>query len=144
MGDYIQESVILKIVSEAMAVKDLALVPGKRILYRGTNDAGETVLLCMPRAKRQDRGFYWVDLTAKQVDLLSEAAQACVVFRLEGRCLLLTRWETLRAHLTTSCMRYSHREGEHWKLHLYPDRIEVCGGSSIVEGLAFYRAGDAQ
>ena len=117
---------------------DLSLISGKRIMYEGAN--GESVALCTPSASLQQNPSgeweWWADITEVQYQLLNSYDRALVIFRLQGQTLLVCEWDKLRNYLTANCMVFNTSEGNHWKLHIYGNRIEVQGGNDISVNLS--------
>ena len=111
---------------------ELTQVPRKKVMYEGRLRNGDTIILCTPQAKRQPKGFYWVDITEVQYNLLSSYDHATVVFRLEGNRLTRCNWANLKTYLTRSCMKNNANEGNHWKLYIHKDKIEILGNPRAI------------
>lgn len=110
----------------------LVQVPGKKIMYHGTNRRGESVIMCTPQAKKQPQGFYWTDITEVQYRLLDSYDRAIILFRLQGNRLTMCEWSSIRRYLTQGAMKYNANEGNHWKLNIYSDRIKITGNPNEV------------
>ena len=132
MGDYLT---INEAVAEASKSAGCVLtqVPGKKIMFHGRMRNGESVIMCTPQAKRQPQGFYWTDITEVQYNLLNSYDNATVVFRLEGNHLVMWDWRGLKNSLTKNCMKYNAKEGNHWKLYIYDDRVKIVGNPQEVK-----------
>lgn len=102
-------------------------LPRKKIMFQGTKATGETITLCSPQSKMYPQGFYWVDITQEQARILNDTDKGVVFFRLEGRNLVKVQWSDLQQYLTNDCIKYNPNEQNHWKLHIYKDRIKVSG-----------------
>lgn len=131
MSEYISLNEALMLTSKASDCS-FSQIRGKRIMFHGMKQNGETVTLCSPQSKMHSQGFYWVDITQEQYRVLSETDTGIIFFRLEGRNLVLVRWEDLKQHLTSDCMRNNTNEGNHWKLNIYHDHIKVSGNDKIM------------
>ena len=131
MGDYLT---IDEAVAEASKSAGCVLtqVPRKKIMFHGRKKNGNSVIMCTPQAKRQPKGFFWTDITEVQYTLLDSYDEAIVVFRLEGNRLTMCGWDSLRKYLTRSCMTNNSSEGNHWKLYIHDDYIEVVGNSKKI------------
>ena len=108
-------------------------VPGKKIFYKGDLPEGGKVLVCTPQSKLQPKGNGWIDLTVKQITLLQEATYAVFAFRLEGDKTYYLALDYLEPLLTEDGMIYNDHEGDHWKLHIWPDHINVLGNNKTLD-----------
>lgn len=126
MADYLTIQEAVQEASQSAGCR-FEQVPGKKIMFHARMSNGESVIMCTPQAKRQPQGFCWTDITEVQRNVLNSYDRAIVAFRLEGNRLTMCDWESLRNYLTYDCVKYNTSEGNHWKLHIYPDRIEVVG-----------------
>ncbi len=131
MGDYVSiDTVVSRISKSAGCV--LTQVPGKKIMFHGKHRNGNSIILCTPQAKLQPKGFCWTDITSVQYNLLNSYDRATVVFRLEGNRLTRCSWSALKWYLTKNCMKNNAKEGDHWKLYIYSDYIQVVGNSEKI------------
>lgn len=128
MNEYVSLNEVLLLVCKD-AECDFKQVPRKRIMFQGRKSNGETITLCSPQSKMHPQGFYWVDITQEQARVLNETDEGLVVFRLEGRKLLVAKWNDLKQYLIADCMRYNANEQYHWKLNIYEDHIKISGNN---------------
>lgn len=129
MGDYISVNEVLTLMSEATQCI-LKQIPRKKIMFSGIKDNGEFIILCSPQSKLHPQGFYWVDITEEQSRVMNKADKALIVFRLEGRKIVLVQWSELKIYLHEKCMRFNQNEQNHWKLNIYKDKIKISGNES--------------
>lgn len=117
---------ILVVASEA-AGNEYKLIKGKTIMAESVLDTDETIALCTPYSKyHAPQGMYWADITSVQYDILNSYDTAIVIFRLQGRKMVILHWNDLKELFRTDNMRYSERAGNHWKVHIHDDgRIRV-------------------
>ena len=108
----------------------LKALPNKQIFFQGNLDNG-LVLVCTPQSKLYPNGSAWVDLTEIQVSLLKEAKLSILAFRLESGKIYFLRFKALQSYLTDQAMIYNKKEGNHWKLRIWPNEIRVNGNSNI-------------
>lgn len=88
---------------------------------------GKKIVLCTPASKIHVNGHGWFDLNLSQVELLDNAAVSILVVRLDGEKIYYVDFKELRKLMTTKCMTRSKTSGEHWKLYIWKDYIEVRG-----------------
>ena len=50
-----------------------------------------------------------------------------VVFRVENIGDFYIPFDTLKPFLTESAMQYNKKEGNHWKLYIYRDHVQIRG-----------------
>lgn len=124
---------ILVVASEA-AGNEYKLIKGKTIMAESVLDTDETIALCTPYSKyHAPQGMYWADITSVQYDILNSYDTAIVIFRLQGRKMVILHWNDLKELFRTDNMRYSERAGNHWKVHIHDDgRIRVGKNSNSI------------
>jgi len=101
----------------------------KKIFYEGDFPDGGKLLICTPQSKLHPKGNGWIDLTVKQITLLQEATYAIFALRIEGDKIYYFGFDNLKPLLTEDTLIYNNHEGDHWKLHVWPDCIKVLGNS---------------
>lgn len=69
----------------------------------------------------------WVDLTTTQVDVLDNAPISILAVRMPNEAVVYFNFKQVKPQLTKQAMKNNKREGDHWKLHIWPDRITVLG-----------------
>ena len=109
---------------------ELRSVRGKRIFYNGILDSGKEILICTPESKLQSKGYGWVDITAKQYEILDRVLIGILAIRLEGNKVYYLNFEDLKKYLTAETMVNNAREGDHWKLYILSDHIKVLGNKN--------------
>lgn len=108
----------------------LEKVPGKQVVYQGKNQDGKSFLVCSPQSRLHERKHGWIDLTTIQFDLLSQSDVPFLALRVEGNGVYYFYFNELKPYLTKQAMLYNQREGDHWKLYIWPETIEVRGNDS--------------
>lgn len=126
MGDYVELPEILDCLLQS-GVRFLRQVPRKKIMFFGTAVNGDALAICSPQSKFHKQGFYWVDITEIQCNVMNQAKKGLVIFRLEGRKIAVIDWDVLKQSLMPGCMRYNSTEKNHWKLNIYDCYIKVSG-----------------
>lgn len=111
----------------------LYTVRNKKIFYTGDLPDGGEILICTPKSKLQPKGNGWVDLTVKQITLLQKATYAVFAIRLESDKTYYLGLDDLKPLLTEDAMIYNDHEGDHWKLHIWPDHIKVLGNHKTLD-----------
>ena len=107
-------------------------VKGKQIFFTGILNNGKEILICTPKSKLYPKGHGWVDITVQQYEILDSSFEGILVIRLEGNKLYNLNFKDLQSYLTVDSMIYNKREGDHWKLYIFPDYIEVRGNKNIL------------
>jgi hypothetical protein len=100
-----------------------------RIFYSGLLNDNEEILICTPESKLHIRGHGWIDITSKQILLLKKAKHSILAFRLEGNKVYYVNFSDLAEYLTPESMFNNKKEGDHWKLYIWPKHIEIRGHS---------------
>lgn len=131
MAEYLSINEAVAVASQSAGCS-LVQVPGKKIMYHGTDRRGQSFIMCTPQAKLQSQGFYWTDITEVQYRLLDSYDRAIVLFRLQGNRLTRCDWSVLKRHLTQSAMKHNTNEGNHWKLNIYSNKIKVTGNPNEI------------
>lgn len=55
-----------------------------------------------------------------------------IIFRLEGRKLVMVNWCELKPFLTKDSVKENEREGLHWKMHIHDDHIKITGNPNYL------------
>jgi hypothetical protein len=105
-------------------------VPGKQVLFVAQNGDNERIALITPQSKLHKKGHGWFDITRKQKTVLDDASSAILAFRLEGEKVYYVNYSEFESYLDERSMVFNKREGEHWKLYLWPDFIKVRGNEN--------------
>lgn len=87
-------------------------------------------MVCTLQSKLYPNGFAWIDLTTVQCGILDKANLAVLAFRTESAKVYYVRFGELKKYLTERAMINNEREGDHWKLHIFPDHIEVINNKN--------------
>ncbi|MFP3153347.1 hypothetical protein LQZ18_02750 [Lachnospiraceae bacterium ZAX-1] len=127
----------LKVASKA-AGNEYRLIKGKKIMFESTLENGESIILCTPLSKYHDTiDAGWVDITLVQYELMESYDNAMLIFRIEGYKLSMVNWIDLKPLLIQSCMRYTKKSKEHWKLNIHDKFIKVSGNEKTLNVKAF-------
>ena len=102
-------------------------VSNKKIFYKGVGKDGNELLVCTPKSKLYPDGRGWVDITAIQKAMFEEAHTAILAFRVEGGKVYYLNFREMKPYLTDQSIINNKREGDHWKLYIWPDHIKVLG-----------------
>lgn len=124
MGNELSKEEIFEVASVA-AGNEYKLIKNKQILAESRLETGETIALCTPYSKYHEQGLYWTDITSVQYEVLNSYDTAIVIFRLQGRKMVMVHWDDLKKLFTTENMRYNKNEGSHWKINILDNRIRV-------------------
>lgn len=107
-------------------------LPRKRIMFRGVAGGGKDVVVAMPESKIHDAGYGWVDINERQRSELKKGSAALVVFRLADGLWYSVDFNALDELFQDDLADCSAQAGKHWKLRLWPSRLEMMrGGASI-------------
>jgi hypothetical protein len=104
-------------------------LPRYNVFYSGVFNDSEEILICTPHSKLHIRGHGWIDITSKQMLLLKGAQHSVLAFRLEGNKVYYVNFYDLEKHLTLQSMHNNKKEGNHWKLYIWPKHIEIRGNA---------------
>lgn len=99
-------------------------IPDKmKLMAKLSNKLGCT----LPSSKIHINGNGWFDLTTIQVELLDDADTAILAIRLEGNRVYIINFKKLRKLMTTDITLNNYAVGEHWKLFVWVQHIQVQG-----------------
>lgn len=104
---------------------NLVRLSGKQIVYTGKTQNDEFFALITPQSKIHANGFGWVDMTLKQISLLSEYDIGIIAFRLENGLDYYVNYNSLKEYLTDDNMKYSAQALDHWKFYVNPKTSEL-------------------
>ncbi|RKZ79970.1 MAG: hypothetical protein DRQ35_03195 [Gammaproteobacteria bacterium] len=110
----------------------LSIMHGKRIIYDGKTKVGTSVVVVMPASKIYGKGNGWVDFTKIQIDIFKQHKIAIAAFRLSDGLTYYVDMQSLYPLLTQQNMMENDREGEHWKLDVWPNRIVIRNGGETL------------
>lgn len=139
MGEYISLNEVLLLANKAYEC-EFKPVPRKKIIFQGRTLNGETIILCSPQSKMHPQGFYWIDITQEQTRTLNAADKGVIFFRLEGRNIMVVKWDEIKKYLTSECMRFNANEQNHWKLNIYQDHIKISGNDKEMPAKLYHYA----
>jgi hypothetical protein len=105
---------------------NLSTIQGKQIMYQGIS-GGQKIVVCTPYSKIHVIGKGWFDLTTKQVKLLDEPDVAVLAVRLGLNKIYYVDFKELRKLMKPEIMLKNSNEGEHWKLFVWEDHVQVQG-----------------
>jgi hypothetical protein len=100
-------------------------IRGKKVFFSASMSSGRTIIVCSPHSKAHKGGQGWIDLTKIQIDLLGGYDRALIAFRLPKQQTYFLDFQQLRPLLTQKCTFVNDREGVHWKLYIWDEKIEV-------------------
>ena len=110
----------------------LSKLPRKKIMFEGTTPSGLSILVVTPSSKRYPRGNGWVDFTDIQIEMCNHYDNAIAAFCIADGDTHFVDMAHLLPSLTDACQMENDREGIHWKLDIWDDRISIRnGGESI-------------
>jgi len=126
---------IEKIVSELEKHFSIRLkrISNKRIIYSGKDVTGKRMIVCSPESKIYPKGYGWSDLTLVQTELLDEYDHSILAFRMPAEITYYVEFKTLKPFLIPEAMLNNKREGDHWKLYIWPNEIQVLGNKNRVK-----------
>lgn len=102
----------------------LSKLERKKIFFTG-RCKGKSVVVAMPSSKVYERGNGWVDLTEIQIDIFKQYSISIIVFRLLNSITYYVNMSDLFPLLTQESIHENAKEGKHWKLDVWPDKISV-------------------
>ena len=140
MNEYVTIREVVDVASNAAGCR-YQKITGKKILFESTLENGENIVMFTPQAKLQPQGFFWIDISSKQFEIFENYDNAILIFRLQGRLLMLVNWIDLKPYLNAKCMRSNSHEGEHWKLYIFTDHIKISGNPKELDLNAFRYTG---
>ena len=111
---------------------NLSKMPGKQIIYEGKTKHAKSIVVIMPESKIYDRDNGWVDFTKIQIDICKRYQIAVAAFRLANRKTYFIDMSTLFPLLTQSNIMENEREGEHWKMDIWLDKIVIRNGGQTL------------
>lgn len=126
----IPKETIIKQLEDYFQVQ-LRPIKSKQIMYEGILSNKLKIVVCTPSSKLYPRGNGWVDINMKQLDLFEKADYKIMVMRLEGGNVYYMHLGDLIYYCTPESMVYNKIEGDHWKLYLWPDDIQVLGNKEL-------------
>ncbi len=111
----------------------LSKMPRKKIIYDGQTEGGLSVVVIMPSSTIYAKGNGWVDFTKIQINLLKEYEVAIAAFRLSNGKVYYIDMQSLYPLLTQQNMMKNDKEGEHWKLDIWPTKIIIRNGGETLQ-----------
>jgi hypothetical protein len=105
-------------------------IPGKQILFHGTFNDQRELVVCTPESKLYPKGFGWIDITSIQYALLDQK-KSILAFRLPHERVYYLMFEDLKTYLTKKSLLNNVREGDHWKIHIWPEHFQILGNDNI-------------
>ncbi|MBC7872744.1 MAG: hypothetical protein H7Y01_02040 [Ferruginibacter sp.] len=112
---------------------NLLPVSGKKVFYSGNQNKNKEIIVCTPQSKLHATGFGWIDITTKQAAMLENTDTGILAFRLEGNKVYYIHFKNLKKYLIEDALINNNREGDHWKLRIWPDNIQVIGNSARLQ-----------
>lgn len=110
----------------------LRKLPRKQIIYGGSTAKNKSVVVVMPASKIYSRGNGWVDFTKIQIELFKQFTIAIAIFRLDDGTNYYVNLGDLFPLLSNDNMMVNSREGEHWKIDIWPTKLTLRnGGQSL-------------
>lgn len=106
---------------------------GKQIIYSGVDVNGKKVTVCTPESKLHIKGHGWIDITIIQKSLLEKSDFSILALRMGDDKTYYVDFKKLVPYLTHEAMVNNKKEGDHWKLYVWPDHLEVRGNSKHLD-----------
>ncbi len=103
----------------------LLKIQRKKIIFEGTTTKKKSIVVVMPESKIYLKGHGWVDFTKKQLDLFSKYSIVIAIFRLNNGSTYYIDFNKLLPLLTQDCMHNNKKEGDHWKLDIWPNELKI-------------------
>lgn len=107
----------------------LSKLPRKKIIYVGETGGGKSIVVAMPASKIYTRGYGWVDFTKIQVDIFKQYLISIAIFRLSDGFSYYIDMKHLFPLLTEGNMMENKKEGEHWKINIWPNKLVIRNGN---------------
>jgi len=107
----------------------LSKLAQKKIFFENKS---KSIVVAMPSSKVYEKGNGWVDLTKIQIELFKTYSHGFIVFRLSNSTVYYVDIKNLLPLLTQDSMHENAREGEHWKLDIWSDKISVRKSDSFL------------
>ncbi len=114
----------------------LSKVKRKKIIYDGYTNNDKSIVVVTPESKIYPRGNGWVDFTKIQIDIFKQYSIAICVFRISDGITYYLNLNDLFPFLTDSNMMINTREGEHWKIDIWPNKLVVRNGGQNLSVVA--------
>ena len=108
-------------IEERYSVK-LSKLPRKKIIF-GSYIKGKCVVIVIPYSKIYAKGNGWVDFTKEQVSIFQRYQHSIAIFRLSNGNIYYVDLKKLLPLLSEKNMMINKKEGEHWKLDIWSDKI---------------------
>lgn len=120
------------VINELQKIYQISLnkIPSHRVFYKGVINDNEEILICTPQSKLHKNGHGWIDITYKQLLFLKKAKYSILAFRIEGNKVYYINFDDLEKHLTIESMLNNNKEGDHWKLYIWQNNIEIRGNQN--------------
>lgn len=109
-----------------------APIRGKMVFFETTALDGRRVVVCSPHSKTHKDGQGWIDLTRIQIELMGKYDAAILALRLPRHQTFFLDFQRLKPLLAEHCMFVNDREGEHWKMYIWPTKLEVRQNSTTL------------
>jgi len=88
---------------------------------------GKKVIVCTPESKLHKNSHGWIDFTEIQKSLLEKSDFSILALRVGDNKTIYIDFKMLAPYLNSEAMVNNKREGDHWKLYVWPDHIQVSG-----------------
>lgn len=105
---------------------------GKKIIYKGHTKNDSSIVVVIPYSKIYQHGNGWVDLTKIQIDICKQSEFAIAVFNLSNGTTYYVDMKKLFPLLTTENMLKNDKEGKHWKLDIWTEKIVIRNGGKTL------------
>lgn len=110
----------------------LSKLPRKKIIYEGCINGSSSIVVIMPTSTIYPRGNGWVDFTEIQLNILKQYKISIAVFRLSDTSTYYVNMNDLFPLMTEANMMENSREGNHWKLDIWPNKIVFRNGGQAL------------
>ncbi len=107
----------------------LSKLAQKKIFFENIS---KSIVVAMPSSKVYERGNGWVDLTKIQIELFKTYSHGYIIFRLSNSTVYYVDIKALLPLLTQDSMHENSKEGKHWKLDIWSNKISVRKSDSFL------------
>ena len=91
---------------------------------------GTEILVCTPYSRLHKQGN-GLTLPLSNLQMLDKDTNSILAFRVGGNEAYYFHFRDIKPYLTKEAMVYNKREGDHWKLYIWLNYIQVLGSSNL-------------
>ena len=125
---------IIEVVNEFGKEYDIFLskVKRKKIIYEGVTKNNDSIVVVTRESKIYPRGNGWVDFTKIQIEIFKQSLIAVCAFRMSDGTTYYINMANLFPLLTLDNLMENKREGEHWKIDIWPNKLVIRNGGQLL------------